>query len=86
MEECSDRVQNLSLWVGALARARAEWRAISSHCTRYGFECAEAVSDWLTKVLACEHAWQRADEAAEQQTKVDHRKGAENRKGKSQSM
>lgn len=52
----------------------------------YGFECAEAVSDWLTKVLACEHARQRADEAAEQQTKVDHRKGTENRNGKSQSM
>ena len=52
----------------------------------YGFECSEAVGDWLTKVLACEHAWQRADEAAEQQTKVDHRKGTENRKGKKQSM
>lgn len=35
----------------------------------YGFECAGGVSDWLVKFLACEHAWQQAeqaDEAAEQ--------------------
>lgn len=35
----------------------------------YGFERAGGVSDWLVKFLACEHAWQQAeqaDEAAEQ--------------------